>query len=481
MKNANYNFAIAAKTLLNQALLDNTLKNVESIGVQKCVGCQEHLATVVYLPCGHLFYCLDCHEKYTKEVSSKTCPSCYQPISGVKQIGSTKTSCAICTTNVSVNYVITTNATCMHRICIVCGVEKLRIALKNRYEYIKDGGLLCRIRLPDATTPSDGNNDNNNNQRLNNNNNAPVCSKTIGLHTIKKLQVLSKELKKQLIQQGIYNKNYRATKIEGLKLVNRLKYSYLENKNTHVGLTAVNEEIFSCDHCKNDINPATHCYYETALAEEKEEEDSRLSFYLPTIQGASQLVSISFMENYNSLSQEEIRFSDYIIMETKKNNKNNKNNEDVLSQQELQMLKVSATSKNQENEEEVKECTNERNNHIRYCFRCYKTAHVKKFDTPMRQNTVLDVGFGTTNFNKCDGCCMRISRRDISYSLEVAAEEDNDDDGTSNFATEETSTETIRKDNNASPLTVFDAIANGLKLKATKLTPKNQKEVYNIL
>ena len=53
------------------------------------------------------------------------CPSCFNPTTGVKLVGATKTCRAICQTQVPTSHLITTTLECMHQICILCGVKKI--------------------------------------------------------------------------------------------------------------------------------------------------------------------------------------------------------------------------------------------------------------------------------------------------------------------------------------------------------------------
>ncbi len=182
IEKAGGNFVDAGKALLRIALTINTEKNAETMRVQDCANCHERAATVVYIPCGHLVYCEKCHDIYKKKSSANDemcdCPSCFNPTTGVKLVGATKTCCAICQTQVPTSHLITTTLECMHQICIPCGVEKFRRALEERYGNIVSGGLQCRIRAPKIAITSKH----------------MVCQSKMGREKIKELQRLSQAL-----------------------------------------------------------------------------------------------------------------------------------------------------------------------------------------------------------------------------------------------------------------------------------------------
>ena len=137
-------YILAGKMLLRRALDENTKQNVQKMRAQGCAYCHEHMASVANLPCGCVHFCVACQQIYDSKYPNK-CPVCHKSTNGTMVLGTTKKTCEMCFSEVDGAFLCATNASCMHRVCIPCAVDRINFVNANKDGNFIPGGTRCPI------------------------------------------------------------------------------------------------------------------------------------------------------------------------------------------------------------------------------------------------------------------------------------------------------------------------------------------------
>ena len=101
-----------------------------------CIRCRENKAVVQYLPCNHIYHCVDCSIKARVEFK-QTC-HCGEKIEKVLyayQENETKTQCDVCYEEWPNSHMIELtgdNNDCSHLSCVACALQNFRFEVLNK-------------------------------------------------------------------------------------------------------------------------------------------------------------------------------------------------------------------------------------------------------------------------------------------------------------------------------------------------------------